>query len=110
MNKVFNLAILLSFSISLLSLAVSAKKEAPVDLSALSPTEATSKLLESNDLDKDGKLSPKEVNFSFRKRRFKKVDANADGFLDQSELENSFTKASEAMAQRNQDQPQKASN
>lgn len=72
-------------------LASISAEENPKDFSSLPPAEAAKKIIESNDFDKDGKLSKKEVDFSFRVKRFKSVDTNKDGFLDESELEQSYT-------------------
>jgi LysM repeat protein len=50
-------------------------------------------ILKSNDLNRDGRLSGDEVDFSFRLRRFRKVDLNGDGYLDKFELTKSYEQA-----------------
>ncbi len=62
--------------------------------------EQAQELLRTNDLNKDGKLSPDEVDWRYRIRRFKTVDSNADGYLDQTELTTSFKNAELARQQR----------
>ncbi len=64
------------------------------------PQEQAQEILRSNDLDKDGKLSMNEVDLSFKLRRFKKVDLNADRFLDEAELTQSYQNS--ALAKRQQ--------
>ncbi|MDX1919608.1 MAG: hypothetical protein SFU25_02610 [Candidatus Caenarcaniphilales bacterium] len=91
MKKLFTCSFLISFLVS--GLASISAEQAKEDFSSLPPAEAAKKIIESNDLDKDGKLSKKEVNKSFRLRRFKTVDTNKDGLLDEAELETSYSNA-----------------
>jgi Ca2+-binding EF-hand superfamily protein len=78
--------------------SANAEKATTEDLNALPPSEAAAKLFASNDLNKDGKLSKKEVNWYFRVKRFSYVDKNKDGFIDQEELTNSYEKTAQLNA------------
>ncbi len=69
-------------------------------------TEKANALLKTLDANKDNKLSPNEVNLSFRLRRFQYVDKNQDGYLDQAELTDSYQKSALAQAQRNSENQQ----
>jgi Ca2+-binding EF-hand superfamily protein len=97
---------LLALSLSLtLSVASFAKKQA--DAPALSPSEAAQNLIKVNDANKDGKLSKNEVNLSFRVKRFNTVDKNKDGFLDEAELENSYSKSAQVQEKKASDTTEK---
>ncbi len=65
-------------------------KGKPAEVINRTPEESAQKLMETNDFNKDGKLSTSEVNFSFRVRRFNRVDKNKDGMIDNEELIESF--------------------
>ncbi len=97
MKKLFTLS-LLAFATSSACLAGNpfAKKQNTEENVQVSPSEAAAKLLKANDGDKDGKLSKKEVNLSFRVKRFNVVDKNKDGFLDEQELVDSYTRTTQA--------------
>ncbi len=63
--------------------------------------EKANALLKTLDGNKDNKLSPNEVNLSFRLRRFQYVDKNQDGYLDEIELTDSYRKSALYQAQKN---------
>ena len=69
-------------------------------------TEKANTLLKTLDANKDNKLSPNEVNLSFRLRRFQYVDKNQDGYLDQTELTDSYQKSALAQAQKSSENQQ----
>lgn len=69
-------------------------------------TEKANTLLKTLDANKDNKLSPNEVNLSFRLRRFQYVDKNQDGYLDQAELTDSYQKSALAQAQKSSENQQ----
>ncbi len=81
--------------------AMSKEKEVQQSMSDLPPEQAAQELIKSNDFNKDGKLSTKEVNTSFRIRRFKSVDKNKDSFLDLEELTESYKRSSQVKAKAN---------
>jgi Ca2+-binding EF-hand superfamily protein len=81
--------------------SMSKEKEVQQSMSDLPPEQAAQELMKSNDFNKDGKLSTKEVNTSFRIRRFKSVDKNKDSFLDLEELTESYKRSSQVKAKAN---------
>lgn len=66
---------------------------------SITAAEEARQILKTNDLNKDQKLSTDEVDLVFRLRRFRKVDLNKDGFLDEAELTESYKNASLAQKQ-----------
>jgi hypothetical protein len=85
-------SILFCIAILVLTSSVTFAKDALVapDLSSLPPEQAASEIIKLNDRDGNKVLSKDEVDLGFRLSRFKDVDKNSDGLLDQTELTNSY--------------------
>jgi len=98
MKNLLHGALLLSLFVGASTASFAKKEEATTE--NLSPEESTAKLLKNNDFNKDGKLAKNEVNFSFRMKRFNRVDKNKDGYLDEQELKDSFEKTKQYNEQR----------
>jgi LysM repeat protein len=76
--------------------------QSSIDINAgeLTPNEQAQEIIKLNDKNNDSKLSVDEVDTSFRLRRFRKVDKNADGYLDEAELAESYSNAAKAKKER----------
>lgn len=67
---------------------------------AQEPEELATGIIKTNDADQNGMLSKEEVDLYFRITRFDEVDQNKDGYLNHSELAQSYANAQKARQKR----------